>query len=61
VTFGQHQSRIFLSFGHSQVITQAARAIPATSTLIDHIAVTNKNNFFKAGVTKTTFCDQYVC
>ena len=47
--------------GYSQVTEEAMRVTLTSSTLIDHIAVTNKHNILKSGIIMlTTFSDHYV-
>ena len=46
-------------FGYFQIIEEATRVIPTTSTLTDHFVVTNKHNILKSEVIKTIFRDHY--
>ena len=56
----QALENIYQQFGFSQIIREATRVTLTTSTLIDHIAVSNKLNILKSGVIKTTFSDHYL-
>ena len=56
----QALENIYQQFGFSQVIREATRVTLTTSTLIDHIAVSNKLNILESGVIKTTFSDHYL-
>ena len=51
----QALENIYEQFGFSQIIREATRVTLTTSTLIDHIAVSNKLNILNSGVIKTTF------
>ena len=55
----QALENICQQFGFSQIIREATRVTLTTSTLIDHIAVSNKLNL-ECGVIKTTFSDHYL-
>ena len=56
----QALENIYQQFGFSQIIREATRVALATSTLIDHIAVSNKLNILESGVVKTTFSGHYL-
>ena len=56
----QALENIYQQFGFSQIIREATRVTVTTSTLIDHIAVSNKLNILESGVIKTTFSDHYL-
>ena len=56
----QALENIYQQFGFSQIIREAMRVTLTTSTLIDHIAVSNKYNILESGVIKTTFSDHYL-
>ena len=51
---------IYDSFGLKQLITEPTRETIHTSTLIDHIAVSNNNNIVESGVIKTAISDHYL-
>ena len=50
---------IYDSYGLKQLITEPTRETIHTSTLIDHIAVSNTNNIVESGVMKTAMSDHY--
>ena len=56
----QALENIYQQFGFSQIIREATRVTLTTSTLIDHIAASNKLNILESGVIKTTFSDHYL-
>ena len=56
----QALEKIYQQFGFSQITREATRVTLTTSTLIDHIALSNKLNILKSGVIKTTFSDHYL-
>ena len=51
---------IYDSYGLKPLITEPARETIHTSTLIDHIAVSNTNNIVESGVIKTAISDHYL-
>ena len=51
---------IYDSYGLKQLITEPTRETIHTSTLIDHIAVSNTNNIVESGVIKTAISDHYL-
>ena len=51
---------LYQSFGLTQLISEPTRETENTSTLIDHIAVSNTNNIVESGVVKTAISDHYV-
>ena len=51
---------LYKLFGYTQIIHDATRVTPSTSTLIDHIATNNNSNISHSGVLKTTFSDHYM-
>ena len=51
---------IYLSFGLTQLISEPTRETENTSTLIDHIAVSNTSNIVESGVVKTAISDHYL-
>ena len=56
----QALKNIYQQFCFSQIIREATGVTLTTSTLIDHIAVSNKLNILNSGVIKTTFNDHYL-
>ena len=48
------------SFGLTQLISERTRETEQTSTLIDHIAVSNLRNISKPGVVRTAISDHYL-
>ena len=51
---------LYQSFGLKQLITEPTRETENTSTIIDHIAVSNTNNIVESGVVKAAISDHYV-
>ena len=51
---------IYQSFGLTQLISEPTRETENTSTLIDHIAVSNTSNIVESGVVKTAISDHYL-
>ena len=51
---------IYDSYGLKQLITEPTRETIHTSTLIDHIAVSNANNIVESGAIKTAVNDNYL-
>ena len=56
----QALENIYQHFFFSQIIREATRVTLTISTLIDHIAVSNKLNTLKSGVIKAAFSDHYL-
>ena len=59
-SYVKNLKNLYQFYGYSQIIKEATRVTPTTSTLIDHVAVTNKHNIIKPGVITTAFSDHYV-
>ena len=51
---------LYQSFGLKQLITKPTRETENTSTIIDHIAVSDTNNIVESGVVKAAISDHYV-
>ena len=51
---------LYQSFGLTQLISEPTRETENTSTLIDHISVSNTSNIVEFGVVKTAISDHYV-
>ena len=51
---------LYQSFGLKQLITEPTQETENTSTIIDHIAVSNTNNIVESGVVKAAIGDHYV-
>ena len=51
---------MYESFGLTQLISEPTRETEQTSTLIDHIAVSNVRNISKSGVVRTAISDHYL-
>ena len=56
----RHIKDIYESFGLTQLISEPTRETEQTSTLIDHIAVSNVRNISTSGVVRTTSSDHYL-
>ncbi len=55
-----HLLEIYNLFGFHQLIESPSRETLTTTTLIDHIATTNKSNIVTSGVHKTSLSDHYL-
>ena len=51
---------LYQSFGLKQLITEPTRETENTSTIIDHIAVSNANNIVESGVFKAAISDHHI-
>ena len=59
-SYVKNLKNLYQLYGYSQIIEEATRVTPTTSTLINHVAVTNKHNIIKSGVITTAFSDHHV-
>ena len=56
----RHIKVMYESFGLTQLISEPTRETVQTSTLIDHITVSNVRNISKSGVVRTAISEHYL-